>query len=570
MSSVDSLAPQELEIAGLEEQRTEKDDDTEEREAVPGIANEQMDEISYPGPIKLTLVLLSLSLAVFLYGLDQTIIATAIPKITDEFHALGDVGWYAAAYLLTSSAFQLLWGKMFTIFSIKLTYLSAVAIFEIGSLVCATAPSSVAFIVGRAVAGVGAAGVYSGSVIVLMHVAPLEKRPMYIGILGAAMGVASICGPFLGGVFSDSVTWRWCFYINLPLGGLTLGIVALFVHIKPNEKYAVMGWWERLKRLDLPGLITLVPAIVCLLLALQWGGTTYPWSSARIIVLFVLFGLLAIGFVVVQRFTPRTRTIPSSIFRSRSIAFTTWYAGCTIALFVVMVYYLPIWFQGVQQVSAFESGVRTMPLILGFIVFALLSGILTSVIGFYNPFMIISSILTPIGIGLLTTLNPSSPRAHWISYQALFGLGVGTGIQQPLMVIQTVLPESDVPIGTALITLTQSLFGAVFVSVAQSVFQARLASNIATVLPGFDISTILTSSGATDITAALPPDAKNKGPALLDAYSKSITQTFYIAVALGVLSMIGALGIEWKTIKKHDKTKSQGKKNSETSEKTTV
>lgn len=133
---------------------------------------------------------------------DGTILSTAIPTITNDFQALQDVGWYVSAYLLTSSSFQLLFGKLFTIFSVKIVYLTAVAIFELGSLVCATAPNTVAFIIGRAIAGVGAAGVYSGSVIVLTHSAPLDKRPMYTGILGAAVGVASIVGPFLGGAFS--------------------------------------------------------------------------------------------------------------------------------------------------------------------------------------------------------------------------------------------------------------------------------------------------------------------------------------------------------------------------------
>lgn len=191
-----------------------------------GVVKKQEEEgVVYPGPLKLTFIMLSLGLAVFLYGLvrsrcqfharlslvdmltislqqDQTIIATAIPKITDDFHALADVGWYASAYLLTSSSFQLLFGKMFTIFSVKYVYLAAVCTFELGSLICATAPTSVAFIVGRAIAGIGAAGVYSGSIIVLTKSAPLNKRPMYTGLLGAAVGIASIVGPFLGGVFA--------------------------------------------------------------------------------------------------------------------------------------------------------------------------------------------------------------------------------------------------------------------------------------------------------------------------------------------------------------------------------
>lgn len=252
------------------------------------------------------------------------------------------MGWYASAYLLTAASFQLLWGKLFTVFSVKPTYLSAVAVFELGSLICATAPNSVAFIIGRAVAGAGSASVYSGSVIVLMHCAPVDKRPMHIGLLGAAVGVAAIVGPFLSGVFTDDATWRWCFYINLPLDAVTMLIIALLVRAKPNAKYANMGRLQRLKQLDVPGFVTFVPAIVLLVLATQWGGTTYAWGNARVVVLFVLFGLLSAAFVAVQRLTPATRTIPASILRSRSIAFTAWYAGCTFSMFGVMVYYLPI------------------------------------------------------------------------------------------------------------------------------------------------------------------------------------------------------------------------------------
>ena len=145
----------------------------------------------------------------------------------------------------------------------------------------------------------------------------------------------------------DRVTWRWCFYISLPLGAVTVGIVSIFVCIPRDPKYTAMTWLQLLQHLDFPGIVTLIPGIICLLLALQWGGSTYSWNNARLIVLFILAGLLAISFVVVQIYTPRTRTIPSSIFWSRSITFTTWYAGCTFSLFVVMVYYLPIWFQGV-------------------------------------------------------------------------------------------------------------------------------------------------------------------------------------------------------------------------------
>ena len=210
-----------------------------------------------------------------------------------------------------------------------------------------------------------------------------------------------------------------------------------------------------------------------------------------------------------------------------------------------MVYYLPIWFQGVQQVSALGSGIRIMPLILGFIVFAMISGALTSAIGYYTPLMIASSVMVPIALGLLSTFQPSTPESQWIGYQAFFGFGVGTGIQQPLLVIQTVLPEIDIPVGTALITLTQSLFGSVFIAVSQNVFQNELVSRLANIVPGLDVGVLL-NGGATTAIANLPADRRAE---FVAEYSNAITNVFYIAVALGSLSIIGALGTEWRSVK---------------------
>jgi hypothetical protein len=177
----------------------------------------RQDGTEYPKGLKLGLISLALCLSVFLMALDNSIIATAIPKITDQFHSLGDVGWYGSSYLLTTAALQLLFGKFYSYFSVKWTYLVAIGIFELGSLICGVANSSLTLIIGRAVAGLGSAGIFSGALIILAYSVPLEQRPMYSGFIGSMYGIASVSGPLLGGVFTDKATWRWCFYINLPI-----------------------------------------------------------------------------------------------------------------------------------------------------------------------------------------------------------------------------------------------------------------------------------------------------------------------------------------------------------------
>ena len=303
-------------------------------------SNESQDRESYPTGLKLVLIIASLCLAVFLVALDQTIIAPALGAITGEFSSVRDIGWYGAAYLLSTTALQPSYGSIYRMFSVKWTYLIAVFIFEIGSLVCAVAPTSNAFIVGRAIAGMGTAGLFSGSVVILSYTLPLRKRPAAFGLIGAMWGIASVAGPLLGGAFTDNVTWRWCFYINLPIGGAAMLAIFLFLHIDRDDNPKGETWLARILRLDLLGTVMLIPAIICLLLALQWGGTEHPWNSSVIIGLFVGAGVMGAIFVGIQIWKGDKGTLPPRLFKNRDALCAMLFAFFFGAGFFPLVYYL--------------------------------------------------------------------------------------------------------------------------------------------------------------------------------------------------------------------------------------
>lgn len=208
---------------------------------------------------------------------------------------------------MTTASFQLLFGKFYTFFSIKYVYLIAIGIFEFGSLICGVAPNSTALIVGRAISGLGSAGIFSGALIIVAYSVPLVKRPMYSGFIGGMYGIASVAGPLLGGVFTDKATWRWCFYINLPIGAITMVVIFFFFKAPERTEVASIGWKARIKDFDLYGTAAFLPAIICLLLALQWGGTKHPWGDWRIILLFVFFAILISAFIAIQVSTLLTR-----------------------------------------------------------------------------------------------------------------------------------------------------------------------------------------------------------------------------------------------------------------------
>ncbi|KAI4595162.1 hypothetical protein KJ359_007137 [Pestalotiopsis sp. 9143b] len=509
----------------------------------------------YVSGIPLVLISLGLVLAVFCLGLDRSIITTAIPKITSDFNSLEDVAWYGSAYLLTTCCFQLMFGKLYVEFKVKWVFLVALGLFEIGSLVCGCAPNSVALIIGRAIQGIGCAGVLTGALTIIAQSVPLHIRPMYTGVVGATSGIAQIIAPTLGGVLTDRATWRWCFWINLPLGAVTAFVVLFFVKLPSQDRKRSPG--DILKKLDLEGTAILMPCIICLLLALEWGGLTYAWSNWRIILCLVLFGVLILVWLFIQYVKGDRGTLPLRIVRQRSVAASMVYMlGSSGALFVIT-YYVPIWFQSVKGVSAEKSGVNFLAASAAMTVSAVLSGILTSAVGYYVPQMFGGSVIMSIAAGLIYRYDLATTTVYWAGTLVMFGFGAGMGMQMPLTAVQTVLKGSDIAIGTSVVVLAQTLSGTVFLAVGQNLFQSQLVSAIVADAPGVNPAAVV-SNGVSNLSEFITKTYGSAAVAgVLEAYNSALRRCFIVCIALSVFMIFGAAGMEWKSVKKESAKENQ-------------
>ncbi|OBT58409.1 hypothetical protein VE04_00770 [Pseudogymnoascus sp. 24MN13] len=528
----------------MSQHTTPRDNEKTTRDAPLPEAKKE-DIVEYPSIHKRILIMTALLLSIFLVTLDQNIISTAIPRITDEFHSLDDIGWYGSAYLLTTCSFQLLMGRIYKFYPAKPVFLIGIILFEIGSAVCGAAPNSNAFIVGRAIAGTGTSGMFSGLMVIMFHTIPLQHRPIFQGFFGAIFALGSVIGPLVGGTFTDKVTWRWCFYLNLPIGAVTIIVAILILHL-PNQKLDehATGWIGRLKQLDPIGNLIFLPGVVCLILALQWGGAQYSWNNARIIVLLILCGILCIAFIGVQIWKDESAMVPPRLVKQRSIGASMWCSFFNGAGMMVVMYYLPIYFQAIKGATALNSGIMLLPMILSTVMGSLFSGFLVAKLGYYTPFFILSSIITTIGAGLFTTFTPSTGHAKWIGYQVLYGIGLGFGVQQPMNVVQTVLDRSDIATGTAVVTFMRFLGPAIFLPVAQNIFLSRLISKLANI-PGISAKTVL-DGGATDIKSLATGDNLER---LISDYNDSIVSVFYIVVATCSVTIFGSVLVEWRSLK---------------------
>lgn len=517
-------------------------DDSSSGVPLPGaIAAE--DETKYPTGIRFWLIIFCNALVLVFMGLDTSIVSTAVPHITDDFHTVADVGWYSSALRLCSSSFAFLFGKIYTLFPLRPVFLSSVAIFMCGSLLSATAPSSTVFVLSRAICGLGQAGVIQGAFYMLTHLVPLRKRPRIAGALGGIEAVASIAAPSLGGIIVGSLSWRWCFWINLPSGALSFAITAFA--LKLDQDLPPLTLWQKIIELDLLGNILFIPSLTCLFLAFSWAGTAFPWNSGNVISLFVAFVMLLTCFAYLQYRRGDKATLPARIITNRSVLAGALFAACTNSVVSVFEYYLPTYFQTIREYTPAESGYLMLPCLVGYLIATVAHGAAVTTIGYYSPLMLFASITMPIFAGVMTTFTTSTTVVKMAGYTAAMGFAGGIGFQGPQSAVQTVLPERDASLGLSVIIFAQNIGPAVSIAIAQTIFLNRLSENLRVLVPGLSPKTV-DSLGLSDIKA-LAGEAKME--MALGVFDTSLMQTWYLAVGLACLTMVGSLAMEWKSVK---------------------
>jgi EmrB/QacA subfamily drug resistance transporter len=474
---------------------------------------------------RVRLIFGALLLVLLLASLDQTIVSTALPTIVGELGGLEHLSWVVTAYLLAATVAGPLYGKFGDLYGRKRVLQTAIVIFLAGSALCGIAQNMAELIVFRALQGLGAGGLIVVTLAVVGDIIPPRDRGRYQGFFGGVFGVSTIIGPLLGGFFVDQLSWRWIFYVNLPLGAVALAVIAAVFHTRTEH---------REHDIDYLGAVLLAGSLSSIVLFTSLGGTTWPWGSWQILSLIALAVILLPSFVLAERRASEP-ILPLSLFRNRTFAVTSG-IGFIIGLSLFgAVTYLPLYLQVTKGSSPTSSGLQLTPLMGGLLLTSILSGQLISRYGRYRPFPIAGTALTAVGLFLLSRLHVDTPAWTAMAYATVLGLGLGSVMQVLVLAVQNDVDRRDMGVATSGSTLFRQIGGSIGVSLFGAIFAHRLATELAVRLPqGARLPT--TTDPAT--IRALPTPVRN---AFEEAFAAALHPVFLSA---GVVAL-SAFALAW-------------------------